>query len=57
MTMESMKSCGIAGRQFRSDNLGMRRSHKSQVTNGIRTAKAGVIVQVKVWLDGVSPMT
>ena len=35
----------------------MRRSRKFQVTNGIKTVDASTIVQVKVWLDGVSSMT
>lgn len=35
----------------------MRRSRKSQATDGIRTVDADAIVQVKVWLDGVSPMS
>jgi hypothetical protein len=34
----------------------MRRPHKS-LADGIRTVDADSIVQVKVWLDGVSPMT
>jgi hypothetical protein len=29
----------------------------SEATNGVRTVDADAIVQVKVWLDGVSPMT
>jgi Plasmid pRiA4b ORF-3-like protein len=35
----------------------MRCSRKSQAAAGIRTVDADTIVQVKVWLDGVSPMT
>jgi hypothetical protein len=35
----------------------MRRSRKSQVADGIRTVEADAIVQVKIWLEGVSPMT
>jgi Plasmid pRiA4b ORF-3-like protein len=35
----------------------MRRSRKSRATNGVRTVDANTIVQVKVWLYGVSPMT
>ena len=34
----------------------MRRPHKSPA-DGVRTVDADAIVQVKVWLDGVSPMT
>jgi Plasmid pRiA4b ORF-3-like protein len=35
----------------------MRRSRKSPAAAGVRTVDADSIVQVKVWLDGVSPMT
>lgn len=35
----------------------MRRLRKSQAAGGVRTVSADTIVQVKVWLDGVSPMT
>jgi len=35
----------------------MRRSRKLPATNGVRAVEADTIVQVKIWLDGVSPMT
>ena len=35
----------------------MRRLRKFQATNGKRTMDASTIVQVIVWLDGVSSMT
>jgi Plasmid pRiA4b ORF-3-like protein len=35
----------------------MRRSRKSRATNSIRTVDTDAIVQVKIRLDAVSPMT
>ena len=38
-------------------SVNMRRARKSWATNSVRTVDADTIVQLKVWLDGVSPMT